>query len=214
MKELPRGLSPGPTCVPEARALSARLARLSLPYLSSDRAKSRRSPSTSVESFLTVRALGFPREFGFGVRRRGVVVSGLGTVRISVGTLPFRLISFGSFQPGSGSPEGLHAPPAWRADPGRRWPLPSSPSPGACIASSWSGPRDRPVPGSPCLRRRPSRRDPAVGDRWPAEVWPARSHRGLDARRRPAGSGRQLAELPRLRSGALPDDVGVILCRS
>jgi len=25
---------------------------------------------------------------------------------------------------------------------------------------------------------------------------------------------RQLAELPRLRSGALPDDVGVILCRS
>ena len=135
-------------------------------------------------------------------------------VRISVGTLPFRLISFGSFQPGSGSPEGLHAPPAWRADPGRRWPLPSSPSPSACIASSWSGPRDRPVPGSPCLRRRPSRRDPAVGDRWPAEVWPARSHRGLDARRRPAGSGRQLAELPRLRSGALPDDVGVILCRS
>ena len=93
MKELPRGLSPGPTCVPEARALSARLARLSLPYLSSDRAKSRRSPSTSVESFLTVRALGFPREFGFGVRRRGVVVSGLGTVRISVGTPPFPAVS-------------------------------------------------------------------------------------------------------------------------
>jgi len=87
VKELPRGLSPGPTCVPEARALSARLARLSLPYLSPDRGKSRGSPSTSVESFLTVRALGFPREFCFGVRRRGVVVSGLGTVRISVGTL-------------------------------------------------------------------------------------------------------------------------------
>src|SRR5437879_12935312 len=42
--------------------------------------------NTSVESFLTFRALGFPREFGFGVRRRGVVVSVLGTVRISVGT--------------------------------------------------------------------------------------------------------------------------------
>src|SRR6267143_2156514 len=92
-RELPRGLSPGPTCVPEARELSARLARLSLPYLSSDRAKSRRSPSTSVESFLTVRALGFPREFGFGVRRRGVVVSGLGTVRISVGTPSFPAVS-------------------------------------------------------------------------------------------------------------------------
>src|SRR5438132_469059 len=61
----------------------------SLPYLSPDRGKSRRSPSRSVESFLTVRALGFPREFGFGVRRRGVVVSGLGTVRISVGTPSF-----------------------------------------------------------------------------------------------------------------------------
>src|SRR5439155_26294691 len=36
---------------------------------------------------LDVRALGFPREFGFRVRRRGVVVSGLGTVPISVGTL-------------------------------------------------------------------------------------------------------------------------------
>ena len=36
---------------------------------------------------MTVRGLGFPREFGFGVRRRGVVVSGLGTVRIPVGTL-------------------------------------------------------------------------------------------------------------------------------
>ena len=96
MKELPRGLSPGPTCVPEARALSARLARLSLPYLSSDRAKSRRSPSTSVESFLTVRGLGFPREFGFGVRRRGVVISWLGTVRISVGT-PTNLPDFLQF---------------------------------------------------------------------------------------------------------------------
>jgi len=119
VKELPRGLSPGPTCVPEARALSARLARLSLPYLSSDRAKSRRSPSTSVESFLTVRALGFPREFGFGVRRRGVVVSGLGTVRISVGTPTFPVLSYASghfstilppsrrrHPPGSAAPEG------------------------------------------------------------------------------------------------------------
>ena len=82
------------------RERSARLTRLSLPYLSPDRAKSRRSPSRSVESFLTVRGLGFPREFGFGVRRRGVVVSGLGTVRISVGTPTSFVISFRVFQPG------------------------------------------------------------------------------------------------------------------
>src|SRR6266446_5145843 len=82
------------------RERSARLARLSLPYLSSDRAKSRRSPSRSVESFLTVRGLGFPREFGFGVRRRGVVINSPGTVRISVGTPPFFLVFFWMFQPG------------------------------------------------------------------------------------------------------------------
>src|SRR5439155_6324695 len=54
----------------EARPISVRPAPLSLPYLSPDRGECRRSPSTSVESFLTVRSLGFPREFGFGVRRR------------------------------------------------------------------------------------------------------------------------------------------------
>ena len=61
----------------------------SLPYLSPDRVKSRPNPSTPVESFLTVRVLKSPREFGFGVRCRRVVVSGLGTVRISVATPPF-----------------------------------------------------------------------------------------------------------------------------
>src|SRR2546421_12752597 len=66
----------------------ARLAPLSLPYLSPNRGKSRRSPSDCVESFLTVRRLYFPREFGFGARRRGVVIRWLGTVRISVGTPP------------------------------------------------------------------------------------------------------------------------------
>jgi len=46
--------------------------------------------------------------------------------------------------------------------------------------------------------------DPPTGDRWPAEVWPA-------AIASPSGAGgrlqvavQQLAELPRLRSGALP----------
>src|SRR5438094_9961664 len=67
----------------------ARLAPLSLPYLSPNRGKSRRGPSDCVESFLTVRRLYFPREFVFGVRRRAVVVSGPGTVRISVGTPTF-----------------------------------------------------------------------------------------------------------------------------
>src|SRR5437899_5467811 len=72
---------------PEARTISGTASSTSsLLYLSPDRGNSRRSPSRSVESFLTVRGLGFPRDFGFGVRRRGVVVSGLGTVRISVGT--------------------------------------------------------------------------------------------------------------------------------
>src|SRR5207245_7929904 len=72
---------------PEARTISGTASSTSsLLYLSPDRGNSRRSPSRSVESFLTVRALGFPREFGFGVHRRGVVVSGLGTVRIPVGT--------------------------------------------------------------------------------------------------------------------------------
>ena len=74
---------------PRRERSRARLARLSLPYLSPDRGKSRRIPSRSVESFLTVRGFGFPREFCFGVRRRGVVVSRLGTVRISVGTPTF-----------------------------------------------------------------------------------------------------------------------------
>src|SRR6267143_630343 len=72
----------------------------SLPYLSPDRGKSRRSPSRSVESFFTVRGLGFPREFGFGVRRRGVVINSPGTVRISVGTPPFLLSFFWISQPG------------------------------------------------------------------------------------------------------------------
>src|SRR5437870_2837135 len=86
-----RGSVDGEGCgqVREGLVPRARLARLSLPYLSPDRGKSRRSPSRSVESFLTVRGLGFRREFGFGVRRRGVVISRLGTVRISVGTPPF-----------------------------------------------------------------------------------------------------------------------------
>src|SRR5712692_5186423 len=95
---------------PEPSATSAWLARLSLPYLSPDRGKSRRSPSRSVESLLTVRGLGFPREFGFGVRRRGVVISSLGTVRISVGKLLSRLIPYGFFSRESGSPKGLHGP--------------------------------------------------------------------------------------------------------
>ena len=141
MKELPRGLSPGPTCVPEARALSARLARLSLPYLSSDRAKSRRSPSTSVESFLTVRALGFPREFGFGVRRRGVVVSGLGTVRISVGTH----LSSGNYScfPAEGCQLSPFSPRSGRCSSSRMVWL-SDAGTGACSASWCCGWRVRP----------------------------------------------------------------------
>src|SRR5437660_8156758 len=76
-----------PACIRRRERSRARLAPLSLPYLSPNRGKSRRSPSNCVESFLTVRRLYFPREFVFGVRRRGVVISWLGTVRISVGTL-------------------------------------------------------------------------------------------------------------------------------
>src|SRR5438067_13124044 len=77
-----------PACIRRRERSRARLAPLSLPYVSPDRGKSRRSPSDCVESFLTVRRLYFPREFVFGVRRRGVVISWLGTVRISVGTPP------------------------------------------------------------------------------------------------------------------------------
>src|SRR5438445_13791442 len=78
-----------PACIRRRERSRARLAPLSLPYLSPNRGKSRRSPSDCVESFLTVRRLYFPREFVFGVRRRGVVISWLGRVRISVGTPTF-----------------------------------------------------------------------------------------------------------------------------
>src|SRR5438128_4663953 len=99
---LPGGVPPA-RVRPEARTISGTASSTSsLLYLSPDRGNSRRSPSRSVESFLTVRGLGFPRDFGFGVRRRGVVVSGLGTVRISVGTPPFLSIFFWSLQPASG----------------------------------------------------------------------------------------------------------------
>src|SRR5437763_8173398 len=75
-----------PACIRRRERSRARLAPLSLPYLSPNRGKSRRSPSNCVESFLTVRRLYFPRELGFGVRRRGVVINSPGTIRISVGT--------------------------------------------------------------------------------------------------------------------------------
>src|SRR5437588_12690452 len=51
-----------PACIRRRERSRARLAPLSLPYLSPNRGKSRRSPSDCVESFLTVRRLYFLRE--------------------------------------------------------------------------------------------------------------------------------------------------------
>src|SRR5438128_2463529 len=95
---------------PEARTISGTASSTSsLLYLSPDRGNSRRSPSRSVESFLTVRGLGFPRDFGFDVRRRGVVVSGSVQFESLWGrTLPVGIIRV-FLRRGASSPRSLPA---------------------------------------------------------------------------------------------------------